>query len=133
MARIPECHPDRKHQGKGLCKNCYGNKWRMDARRSKGIPPRNWHPIKSYVVYLYMDREGIPIYVERGSIDRALSHKYPYRKSYWWRPDLILLTMTCKDEWESIETEGRWGGKYKPVANIEGNREFHDPGTKRES
>jgi hypothetical protein len=41
--------------------------------------------------------------------------------------------MTCKDEWEAMEYEGKWGGYYHPVANKEGNRVFHDPGTKKGS
>jgi hypothetical protein len=47
--------------------------------------------------------------------------------------DLLLVTMTCKDEWEAMEYEGKWGGYYHPVANKEGNRVFHDPGTKKGS
>ena len=27
---IPTCHPDRKHQGKGLCKQCYGKLYRKE-------------------------------------------------------------------------------------------------------
>lgn len=31
MARVPECHPDRKHGGKGLCNSCYMKyRWRTD-------------------------------------------------------------------------------------------------------
>jgi len=30
MARIPDCHPDRKHEAHGLCKNCYLTKWHKE-------------------------------------------------------------------------------------------------------
>src|SRR5579859_1605562 len=30
MARIPGCHPDRKHEAHGLCKNCYLTKWHKE-------------------------------------------------------------------------------------------------------
>lgn len=121
------CHPDRKHFAKGLCRNCYSRKWKRENIK------RKWHvnPIKSYIVYAYFDKEGTPIYVGRGTIDRALSHKYSYKNSSWWTPDLILLTMTCKDEWEAMEYEGKWGGRYKPWANKEGNRPFRERHVRR--
>ena len=34
--RMAECHPDRKHFGKGLCRTCY----MREERRAAGIPPR---------------------------------------------------------------------------------------------
>lgn len=73
---------------------------------------------------MYMTSEGVPIYVGRGTIDRAQSHKYPYKNSSWWSQDLVLVTMTCRDEWEAMEYEGKWGGRYHPVANRDGNRPF---------
>lgn len=76
-----------------------------------------------------MARDGTIVYVGRGKIDRALAHKYPY-KSSWWSEDLMLLTMTCDDEWQAMEYEGKWGGRYHPTENVEGNREFWDPGTR---
>ena len=70
------------------------------------------------VVYTYFDIDK-PIYTGRGTSIRALSHKY---FSSWWKPDLLLITMTCKDEWEAMEYEGKWGGYYRPIMNKEGNR-----------
>src|SRR5271166_3895057 len=29
-ARIPDCHPDRKHRAKGLCGSCYSMKWQKE-------------------------------------------------------------------------------------------------------
>ena len=26
--RIPDCHPERKHEAKGLCSPCYSKKWK---------------------------------------------------------------------------------------------------------
>ena len=59
-------------------------------------------------------------------MDRASSHKYPYKNSTWWNKDLLLLTMTCKDEWEALEYGGKWGGLYRPVENIWGNRTYRE-------
>jgi len=57
-------------------------------------------------------------------MDRAVSHKYPYRNSTWWSKNLLLITMTCKDEWEALEYEGKWGGYYRPIKNVWGNRSY---------
>lgn len=121
---IPSCHPNSPYQAKGLCNRCYKNNWRMEKRRAVGIGPRVKRNSNAFVVYLYADKKGVPIYVGRGTIDRALEHKYPYKNSTWWSNDLILLTMTCKDGWESMEYEGKWGGFYHPLANRDGNKRF---------
>jgi hypothetical protein len=70
------------------------------------------------LVYGYFDND-ICAYVGRGSMARVLQHKYT---SLWWRPDLLLVTMTCKDEWEAMEYEGKWGGRYRPKHNKDGYR-----------
>jgi hypothetical protein len=44
--RIPDCHPDKKHQGGGLCRSCYCKKWNLGKGRGKGR------------VYTYIDLTG---------------------------------------------------------------------------
>jgi hypothetical protein len=119
---VPSCHNNREYYAKNLCIACYKQQYKKAHRR---FPPK-WrvNPINSYIVYMYFTRDGIPIYVGRGTIDRALSHKYSYKNSSWWNKDLILLTMTCKDEWEAMEYEGKWGGLHHPIGNRDGNRRF---------
>lgn len=34
-SKIALCHPERRHQAKGLCKSCYQMKWRRDANTAK--------------------------------------------------------------------------------------------------
>lgn len=132
IRKIALCHPEKEYGGKGLCSGCYKNKWRMDRRRAAGIPPLNKRNSNSYVVYVYANQEGLPLYVGRGTMDRALEHKYPYKNSTWWSENLTLLTMTCKDGWESMEYEGRWGGFYHPIANRDGNKPFKHRWERRE-
>jgi hypothetical protein len=42
MARVPACHPDRKHKAKGMCFNCY-DKWlyRKDPK-ARAVKHRSW-------------------------------------------------------------------------------------------
>ena len=79
----PSCHPDRRYNAKGLCKNCYTNQWKIAKRRSLGIGSRK-PEVRSFIVYLYYDLIiGKAIYVGEGTMDRAVSHKYSYRNSSW--------------------------------------------------
>ena len=98
------------------CKNTMDRLWRErtgkvykqnHAQRKKGGP----------LVYAYFDNTKA-IYVGRGSYERAHSHKY----SDWWHPNLLLITMTCDDEWQAMEYEGKWGGRYQPILNKDGYR-----------
>src|SRR5690349_20463715 len=73
---------------------------------------------KQALVYSYFDRDGNCIYVGRGNESRTKTHKY----HNWWNNDLLLVTMTCKNEWQAMEYEGRWGGHYLPKMNIDGYR-----------
>jgi Recombination endonuclease VII len=39
-ARVPECHPERRHEAKGLCHSCYHIRWhaaRPDKRREYNL------------------------------------------------------------------------------------------------
>jgi hypothetical protein len=38
IARTPECHPDRQHMSKGLCKPCYVLKWQREHPETR----RRW-------------------------------------------------------------------------------------------
>ena len=40
--RIPNCHPDRRHRGHGLCQSCYDAA--RSARRYASAPPAICHP-----------------------------------------------------------------------------------------
>lgn len=117
------CHPNQKNQAHGLCHNCYLKEWKRKKRRSSGIRERRPRPT-ALVVYAYFDSNGVPLYVGRGRYGRALEHRTPSRANgeSWVSSATLLLTMTCKDEWESMEYEGKWGGRYRPIANIDGNR-----------
>lgn len=107
------------------CKKCT-----RDYARDREIQIKEgkWNPNKKkkvrnikriHVVYAYFDTDGNCIYVGRGSINRAKSHRFA---SSWWNSTLLLVTMTCKNEWEVMEYEGKWGGKYLPTMNKEGYR-----------
>lgn len=76
------------------------------------------NPNPQVVVYAYFDKDTA-IYVGRGSFKRAYYHR---SRSSWWTPNLILITMTCSNEWEAMEYEGKWGGRYLPKMNKEGYR-----------
>lgn len=125
---VPNCHPTSKHFANGLCKNCYSTEWK---RVHYGSHPKGYRAIRNYIVYAYFSKDGVCLYVGRGTIDRAKSHKYPYKNSSWWSSDLLLITMTCKNEWEAMEYEGKWGGYYLPKYNKEGNRPYRDRHEKR--
>jgi hypothetical protein len=120
------------------CKSCrseYNSKWTKEHpeyirgwRKSSKAKEyhkeyRKTHPRKYTkllpIVYAYFDEEGTCVYVGRGTINRALTHKYI---SPWWNKNLTLLSMTCTNEWEAMEYEGKWGGRYFPTMNKEGYR-----------
>lgn len=75
--------------------------------------------VRNSIVYAWIHPDGAAFYVGRGSTQRAESHK---AYSSWWTPELILITMTCDNEWHSIEWEGKWGNRLKPIFNRDGNR-----------
>ena len=72
------------------------------------------------VVYVWMASDGVADYVGRGSSHRAKIHTTIARK--WWTKEHILLTMTCENEWQAMEYEGKWGQYYKPRFNKDGYR-----------
>lgn len=41
-ARIPACHPDRKHAAKGLCSNCYCRDYGANNRARLNANAKNW-------------------------------------------------------------------------------------------
>lgn len=46
-ARLPDCHPDRKHLAKGLCKQCYDRNYGIANREHRNAVARKWsktHP-----------------------------------------------------------------------------------------
>lgn len=57
--RIPVCHPDRKHAGNGLCKQCYDREYSRANRQRLNAKAYKWaktHPERIKVVkrrYLY--------------------------------------------------------------------------------
>lgn len=70
------------------------------------------------LVYVWINAEGKAEWVGRGTIERAFSHT---RKS-WWTPQHLLLSMTCNNEWQAMEYEGKWGQYYQPQFNKDGYR-----------
>lgn len=77
-------------------------------------------------VYVWVAPDGKADYVGRGSLARAKSHKYRYTNprhdNAWWTPNHILLYMTCENEWQAMEYEGKWGQYYQPRHNRDGYR-----------
>ena len=69
-------------------------------------------------MYAWFDSSGTALYVGRGSGVRPYKHE----DKAWWNLKSLLITMTCEDEWESMEYEGKWGKKLQPLYNIEGYR-----------
>lgn len=48
-ARVPDCHPDRKHRGHGLCALCYSRKWQKENTNSnRPMSYRKWELKKFY-------------------------------------------------------------------------------------
>jgi len=86
-----------------------GQIWERPVRSTSKIP----------LVYCYFNPLGEVVYVGRGSLKRAKSHRY---LSNWWNPTLFLLSMSCENEWEAMEYEGKWGNRYKPYMNKDGYR-----------
>lgn len=43
MARVPDCHPDRKHSSRGLCKSCYNRRYRESHRDELAVRKHEWY------------------------------------------------------------------------------------------
>ena len=72
------------------------------------------------VVYRWDDPlTSTTTYVGSGTIRRPRQH---VSRSKWWKPELQLTQEPARSEWHAKELEAQWGQKYKPTANIEGNR-----------
>lgn len=105
-----------------IIKREHSRKWRAEhpieyKKQKKKSVLNHFSP----TVYVYFDNKGIAQYVGRTNhpTTRKWHHK---RTSPWWREDLILVSMNCIDEWQSMEYEGKWGSLYQPLYNIEGQR-----------
>jgi len=72
-------------------------------------------------VYAYFDIEGNAVYIGKTNLPKRRFGDHR-KHSFWWKPNLLLLTMTCKDEWEAMEYEGKWGGNLHPINNVDGQR-----------
>lgn len=95
-------------------------KRRLSHRESQRLRQQRYRKIP--IVYVWMTPDGLADYVGRGSRNRALQHKYKSLKSPWWTPNHVLLSMTCENEWQAMEYEGKWGQFYQPRFNKEGYR-----------
>lgn len=73
ITRIPTCHPDRKHQGVGLCNTCYGEVYRTGTRpRVKPKLSPSCHPEKRYGAHgLCHDCYGAKRYKENSTLLRT--------------------------------------------------------------
>jgi hypothetical protein len=92
-----------------LCSSCHvHSNSKTRNKKYKGSP----------LVYAFFDG-GEAVYVGRGSRYRVNKHRFT---SSWWTPNLLVITMDCKDEWEAMEYEGKWGGLYHPKMNKDGYR-----------
>lgn len=94
----------------------YRNRYKRTPRDGSSVP---------IVVYAWIAPDGKADYVGRGIGKRPLSH----RQRDWWTPQHILVSMTCRAEWEAMAREGEWIGHYQPRHNIEGYR--HGPEQRR--
>ena len=71
------------------------------------------------VVYAWIAPGGAVDYVGRGTVDRSKHHRY---SATWCTPRHLLMSMTCDNEWQAMEYEGKWGARLQPRYNIEGYR-----------
>ena len=80
---------------------------------------KRWYEKMVPLVYLFAASDGTVDYVGRGTEERVRQHK---SLKDWWTPNHITLSMTCDNEWQAMEYEGKWGGRYLPRYNKEGYR-----------
>lgn len=60
-ARIPECHPERRHRAHGLCNSCYNAKWNKehpDSNSATGWKRRNPERARAHSRRLCLSRVG---------------------------------------------------------------------------
>ena len=74
------------------------------------------------VVYAWFAPAGTAEYVGRGTLARSQTHARTATRKPWWTPEHLVISMTCDSEWQAMEMEGRWGGRYLPRHNKEGYR-----------
>lgn len=100
----------------------YYRQWYMNNREKKIVQTRLTRAAERTrlppVVYAWFNTEGEAEYVGRGAMRRSRVHK----NSSWYTSNHFLITMTCENEWEAMEYEGKWGGRYLPKHNKDGYR-----------
>jgi predicted GIY-YIG superfamily endonuclease len=97
-------------------------KWYRDTFPEKHKQSKRRAVARSFspTVYAYFDN-GCAVYVGKTNFfKRRIADHRKYSK--WWKEPLLVVSISCKDEWEAMEYEGKWGGHYRPVENIDGQR-----------